>query len=214
MVVKRGNKVLRSFVVSDVQNVDGCVTKFRAGRYTNKAPVGAARRAFTRLCNLKNIRGKCAFIVTVKDTTQGHRCRGKEYTYKLDRSKLKKPIIRFEGTDKEYKIEFETSAKKGKQIRKCTEGRERTVGRMKQISRRANKRRMVEKKARMSMRKRKVSGKKNNVNNSNNNRNNNNVSNNNRNNNNKNNNNNKAKGGSKKSSRGKKARRNTKSKRK
>ena len=210
MVVKRGNKVLRSFVVSDVQNVDGCVTKFRAGRYTNKAPVGAARRAFTRLCNLKNIRGKCAFIVTVKDTTQGHRCRGKEYTYKLDRSKLKNPIIRFEGTDKEYKIEFETNAKKGKQIRKCSEGRDRTVGRMKQTSRRANKRRMVEKKARMSMRKRRVSGKKNNVSN-NNNRNNNNVSNNNRNNNNRNNN---AKGGSKKSTRGKKVRRNTKSKRK
>ena len=174
MVVKRGNRVLRSFVVTDVQNVDGCVTKFKAGRYTNKAPSGAAGRAFTRLCNLKNIRGKCAFIVTVKDTTQGHKCKGKEYTYKLDRSKLKKPILRFEGTDKEYKIEYNTTMKKAKQIRKCSESRDRTVGRMKQTSRRANKRRMVEKKARMSMRKRKISGKKNNVNN-NNNRNNNNM---------------------------------------
>ena len=201
MVVKRGNRVLRSFVVTDVQNVDGCVTKFKAGRYTNKAPSGAAGRAFTRLCNLKNIRGKCAFIVTVKDTTQGHKCKGKEYTYKLDRSKLKKPILRFEGTDKEYKIEYNTTMKKAKQIRKCSESRDRTVGRMKQTSRRANKRRMVEKKARMSMRKRKISGKKNNVNN-NNNRNNNNRNNNNRNNNNMN-------GGSRKSKnakRGKKAR--------
>jgi hypothetical protein len=204
MVVKRGNKELRSFAVSDVQNVDGCVSKFRAGRYTNRAPSGAAGRAFTRLCNLKNIRGKCTFIVTVKDTTQGHKCRGKEYTYKLERTKLKKPVIRFEGTDKEYKIEFKTTMKKAKQIVKCDKNRERTVGRMKQTSRRANKRRMAEKKARMSMRKRKVSGKKNNVNNNNNN--NNNRNNNNRNNNNRNNNMN---GGSRKSRnarRGKKAR--------
>jgi hypothetical protein len=174
MVVKRGNRELRSFCVVDVQNSDGCVTKFRAGRYTKSAPVGAARTAFTRLCNLKNIRGKCSLFITVKDTTQGHKCKGKEYTYKLERTKLKKPIIRLAGTDNEFKIEYVSSAKKATPPRSCKEGRSRSVGRMKKTSRRANKRRVMEKKQRMSMRKKKtVSGKKTkNMNNNMNNRNN------------------------------------------
>lgn len=127
----------RSFCISAVQNVSGCVTKFAPGRYLSGNPGSAAKKAFTRLCNLKNIKGKCTFVVTVKETTSGSK--GKEFTYKIERSKLKKPLIMMEGTDNEFKIEFETKAKKHAQIEKCKEGRARTPGPMKKKSRRAKK---------------------------------------------------------------------------
>ena len=101
MVVKRGSKVLRSFKVVAVQNVSGCVTKFKAGRYTDTVPMSAAKKAFTRLCNLKKIKNKCTFIITIKDTTNDADTKGKEYTYKVDRIKLKNPVVRFEGEENE-----------------------------------------------------------------------------------------------------------------
>merc|ERR1711998_219259 len=128
----------RSFQVVAVQNVSGCVTKFAKGRYLSSNPRSAAKKAFTRLCNLKNIRGKCTFVVTVKETTQGSK--GKEFTYKIERTKLKKPLVMMEGTDKEFKIEFETKAKKHAKIDNCKEGRARTPGPMKRKSRRVEKR--------------------------------------------------------------------------
>ena len=127
----------RSFCVSAVQNVSGCVTKFAKGRYLSANPGSAAKKAFTRLCNLKNIKGKCTFVVTVKETTKG--TKGKEFTYKIERTKLKKPLVMMEGTDNEFKIEYETKAKKHAQIEKCKEGRARTPGPMKKKSRRAEK---------------------------------------------------------------------------
>ena len=127
----------RSFCVSAVQNVSGCVTKFAPGRYLSANPGSAAKKAFTRLCNLKNIKGKCTFVVTIKETTSGSK--GKEFTYKIERTKLKKPLVMMEGTDNEFKIEYETKAKKHAQIEKCKEGRTRTPGPMKKKSRRSEK---------------------------------------------------------------------------
>ena len=158
----------RSFQVVAVQNVSGCVTKFAPGRYLSSNPGSAAKKAFTRLCNLKNIKGKCTFVVTVKETTQGSN--GKEFTYKIERSKLKKPLVMMEGTDKEFKIEFETKAKKHSKIENCKEGRARTPGPMKKKSRRAEKR---------NKGKKLVASKKNNNNNKMNNNNNNKMNNNN-----------------------------------
>ena len=161
MVVKRGNKDLRSFKVVDVQNKDGCLTKFRAGRYTSANAVGAARKAFGRLCNLKKIRGKCTFTVTVQDTTNDHKLKGKTYTYNIDRKKLKEPLVMMEGTDSEYKIEYVTVAHSGN-IEMCKPGRARTRGPMKKKSRRAEKRTAEIKKKKSQMRKKGVYGKKNN----------------------------------------------------
>ena len=152
----------RSFCISAVKNVSGCVTKFSKGRYLSSNPGSAAKKAFTRLCNLKNIKGKCTFIVTIKETTKGSK--GKEFTYKIERTKLKKPLVMMEGTDKEFKIEFETKAKKHAKIENCKEGRARTPGPMKKKSRRAEKR---------SKGKKVVASKKNNNNNKMNNNNNN-----------------------------------------
>ena len=65
-----GRKAPRTFKVVNAVNTDGCPTKFKSGRYTGN-PRSAAQKAFTRLCNLKNVKGKCTFYVTVQETTRG-----------------------------------------------------------------------------------------------------------------------------------------------
>ena len=126
-----------TYKVVGVQNVDGCPTKFRPGRYHSTSPEGAAKKAFSRLCNLKKIKGKCTLLVTVKRTTQGGD--KKEFTYKLHRSKLSKPIVMMKGTPNEYKILYEVHAQSAKMLKNCVPGRERSRGVMKRMSRRANK---------------------------------------------------------------------------
>jgi len=90
----RSNEGYRSFTVVDAARSDGCKTKFAikgsGGRYISKDPEGAARKAFSRLCHRKRIRGQCAMIITVEETTQGSN--GKTWTYKLTREKLATPI--------------------------------------------------------------------------------------------------------------------------
>ncbi len=84
----------RSFTVVDAARADGCKTKFAikgsGGRYISKDPEGAARKAFSRLCLRKRIRGQCAMIITVQELTQGSN--GKTWTYKLNREKHPAPI--------------------------------------------------------------------------------------------------------------------------
>jgi len=127
----------RSFQVSNVQNVDGCPTKFRKGRYLSTSPNGAAKKAFNGLCNLKRIKGKCTLLVTVRETTAGSN--KKEFTYKLNRTRLSKPLIMMEGTDKEFRIYYEISSHSTKNLPKCKGGRSRTRGPMKHKSRRSGK---------------------------------------------------------------------------
>ncbi len=173
---KKQNDSLRTFKVVNAVNTDGCATKFKHGRYTGN-PQSAANKAFTRLCNLKNIRGKCTLYITVQETTRGsgkveknnnnnnNNKKGlvvkKQFHYLVERVKLDKPLVMFEGTDKEFQRLYATKSKSVKSIPKCKVDRPRTKGRMKQISRRTNSKRKSKKK--------KVSGKKNNNNNNRNN---------------------------------------------
>ena len=57
-----GKAGYRSFTVVDAARSDGCKTKFAikgsGGRYISKDPEGAARKAFSRLCHRKRIRGQ------------------------------------------------------------------------------------------------------------------------------------------------------------
>ena len=99
----------RSFTVVQVGKHGGCKTKFRGGKYVSKAPVSAAMKAFSSFCKYKRIRGVCTLFVTLQETTRGSN--GKMYTYKLNRYRLKEPLIRFEGTDKEYVIQYTRKAK-------------------------------------------------------------------------------------------------------
>ena len=113
MTVTRGNRQLRSFAVVGVQKEDGCATKYNVeSRLVSANPRSAAQKAFSRLCNLKRVKGKCTLFVTVEDTTRGHSKHGKKYTYKVDRRKLAKPIVLQKGTPNEYKIRFAVSARK------------------------------------------------------------------------------------------------------
>ena len=87
MVVVKGNRELRSFGIVKVQKQDGCLTKHNENSRLVSANPFAAQKAFSRLCNLKRIRGKCTFFVTIVDTTQGSKFKGKHYTYKIERKK-------------------------------------------------------------------------------------------------------------------------------
>lgn len=142
MVVVKGNRELRSFAVVDVKKENGCPTKFSdSARLVGATPVSAAQKAFSRLCNLKRIRGKCTLFVTVVDTTQGARTKGKTYSYKVDRKKLAKPIILQKGTKSQYKINYTVKARKASPkptpAKGCGEGK--TSGPMKKTTPRKNK---------------------------------------------------------------------------
>ena len=104
-----GDEGYRSFTVIKVGKHGSCKTKGTGGRFINKTPAGAARKAFTELCRIKRIRGVCTLLITIQETTNGSAC--KVFTYKLNRIKLKKPLIRLEGTNNEFVIEYETNIK-------------------------------------------------------------------------------------------------------
>ena len=114
MVRKAGKEGYRSFTVINVAKHGGCKTKFRAGRYINKTPQGAAKKAFSEFCRTKRIRGKCTLNVVVQETTTGSS--KKTFAYHLQRNRLTKPMIMQEGTDNEYVIEYKTVARSIKSI--------------------------------------------------------------------------------------------------
>ena len=122
----------KNYKVVKVTRQGNCATKFKPGKYKSRhGPSSAAMKAFNNLCRVKDIRGQCTLWVTVKETTRGSS--KKEFTYKCTREKLSKPVFRFKGTNKEFKIEYKVSCKKAVRPSTC-KGKEQTVGRMKQIS--------------------------------------------------------------------------------
>lgn len=145
MVIKGNEKGFRSFTVVEASKHGGCSTKFVGGRYINRNPYGAAKKAFTELCRVKDIRGVCSLVITIRETTEGSK--KKEFTYKLNRKKLKDPIIRLEGTKNEFLIEYvvvgkafdkpKTCKKKGKTsgvLSKKTKGKRKSVNNLKKSS--------------------------------------------------------------------------------
>jgi hypothetical protein len=106
MVRKNGKAGYRSFTLLGAAKSAMCRTKGVGGRFISKSAAGAAKKAFSDLCRTKRIRGVCTLYVNMKDTTAGARTKGKVYSYKIVRQKLNPPLIRLEGTDKEYVIEY------------------------------------------------------------------------------------------------------------
>ena len=91
----------RSFKVLSAQKAGGGGINSKNGRYISSTPMGAAKKAFTKMCNS---RSRKELTITMQETTaQSAR---KSFTYHLSRVKLKKPIVRFPGTDKEFKIRY------------------------------------------------------------------------------------------------------------
>ena len=153
-------KPTRTFKVVNAVNKDGCPTKFKSGRYTGN-PKSAAKKAFTRLCNLKNIKGKCTFYITVQETTRGSgkivmdvdeeknkkgRVVKKERTFMVDRVKLDQPLVMMAGTDSEFTRLYDTNAKFVERVPECKVKRTRTRGVMKKTSRRTKGKKVQKKK--------------------------------------------------------------------
>ena len=91
----------RSFKVLSAQKTDGIGINSKNGRYISSTPMAAAKKAFTKMCNS---RSRKELTITIQETTaQSAR---KSFMYHLSRVKLKKPIVRFPGTDKEFKIRY------------------------------------------------------------------------------------------------------------
>ena len=124
-----GKDGYRSFTIVAVKKHGGCKTKFHGGRFRNKTPAGAARKAFTEYCRIKRTRGRCTLIVVIKETTRGSS--GRVFAYKLQRQKLADPIIRLEGTDREFVIEHKSTIKSLKSVPSDCVKPGQTRGRMK-----------------------------------------------------------------------------------
>jgi|NorSeaMetagenome_1021524.scaffolds.fasta_scaffold131195_1 hypothetical protein len=132
MVVKSsGEKGYRSFTVINASKHGGCKTKSKGGRYISTNAFGAAKKAFNELCRVKKIRGVCTLTISVRETTSGSK--GKVFTYKMHRRKLKEPLIRLEGTPNEFVVEYQVdghSVKSHKSCKKKQNGQ--SVGKMSQ----------------------------------------------------------------------------------
>ena len=80
----------------------------------------------------KNIRGRCAFYVTIQETTQGSD--KKQYTYKLIRVKLDEPIVLGEGEAKRT-IEYKSQINVTEEVsRDCKKGKKKSAGRMRRAT--------------------------------------------------------------------------------
>lgn len=94
----------RTFTVVDARGTDGCATKYsikgHGGRY-HGTHERAAKRAFNILCRVKKIKGQCAMIISVRETTRGSD--GKVLTYKCRREKLENPLVLPNGITVNYK---------------------------------------------------------------------------------------------------------------
>ena len=75
----------RRFTMENAYHADGCETKFKnkgySGVYVSSNPASAARKAFSQLCRVKKVHGRCALFIAVRETTQGSS--KKVFHYKL-----------------------------------------------------------------------------------------------------------------------------------
>lgn len=131
MVMK---KDMRSFTLVDVRNVDGCATKFKVrgstGRFLSRTPVSAALKAFNGLCAKKNIKGQCAFLITVRETTEGSA--KKEFTYHCTQKKVAEP----NEFQKKHNITHMAHAKSRKNMKtSCASGKTKSSGPMRRTRR-------------------------------------------------------------------------------
>ena len=120
----------RSFTIHNAWHSDGCKTKFSnrdyTGVYVSSDASGAARKALTQLCRVKNIHGQCALYISMRETTRGSS--NKQFLYKLNRVKLTKPIP-LQGRQ----IYYTSKCKSVKNVPKCPVGSRKTPGRKRSV---------------------------------------------------------------------------------
>tara|TARA_A100001015_G_C14420438_1_gene492677 strand:- start:38 stop:481 length:444 start_codon:yes stop_codon:yes gene_type:complete len=120
----------RRFTIENAYHSDGCETKFKnkgySGVYVSSNPSSAARKAFSQLCRVKRIHGRCTLIIAIRETTQGSS--KKVFLYKLTRMKLKNPI-ELQGRV----INYETKCKSVSSVSKCAVGSRKTSGKRRSL---------------------------------------------------------------------------------
>lgn len=91
----------RSFKIVSVKNTNGQNKKFnRDSRFESMTPAGAARKAMSKICQATNVRGRCSFVITLQETTQGSN--KKEFRYKVRRVKIETQMVERGGVNVEY----------------------------------------------------------------------------------------------------------------
>lgn len=126
----------KNYKIVSVLNNSGCPTKFNAnGRYSSDksgTPLPAAKKAFSELCRVKNIRGQCTFFVTIEESFRGSN--NKQFSYMLKRVKLSNPLSLGSGDDSRV-IEYQVQGKSmsPEEIKKAC-SKKQSKGRMKKKS--------------------------------------------------------------------------------
>ena len=91
----------RSFKIVNVKNSKGGNKKFNPdSRFISSNPISAARKALTKICQMTNVRGRCSFVITIQETTQGSN--KKEFRYKARRVKIPTEMVERDGVMIEY----------------------------------------------------------------------------------------------------------------
>ena len=91
----------RSFTISQVKQGTKIIKKFEGGVFMSKDPSSAVKKALTSVCKQANKKAGCTYTITLREKTVN-----KEFTYKCQRIKLKKPTtVMINGKKIEYKYE-------------------------------------------------------------------------------------------------------------
>jgi hypothetical protein len=97
----------RSFTVTEVSTIHGTVKgeKNLGGHFVNSTPVEAAKKAASKICAMSKIHGRCALVITVRETTRDSK--NKEYTYRVKRVKN---VQKIQIDDKEVTFKYNVVA--------------------------------------------------------------------------------------------------------
>jgi hypothetical protein len=96
----------RTFTISQVKQGNKIIKKFEGGVFMSKNPSSAAKKALSSVCKQANKKTGCTYTITLREKSVN-----KEFTYKCQRIKLKKPTtVVINGKKIVYK--YETKVKK------------------------------------------------------------------------------------------------------
>ena len=84
----------RTFTVTSVTTARGVEkgSENIGGVFKSLTPVGAARKAATKICAKSRIKGQCTLYIVVRETTRGSA--NKEYRYKVKRIKQVTTVLK------------------------------------------------------------------------------------------------------------------------
>ena len=92
----------RTFTVTHVETSSGGKrgSSNEGGRFVSASASGAARKAATKICRSTKVKGRCALVVSLKETTRDSK--NKEYVYHVKRVLDPKTVMR-NGVEVTYK---------------------------------------------------------------------------------------------------------------